>query len=139
MLSICFSYAFYTLFVRFLYAFASICFSIPKLKLKWAKKQNVPSSTPPATYTNLRLSRCAAGKKLENLLCSKKLTYRLDQICYHSESQAVTFPHNWSNLWNILSFLLEFLGNYLITAIIKAFLWYVNIWNDRELKKKQDY
>ena len=66
MLFICFSYAFYTLFVRFLYAFASICFSIPKLKLSWAKKQNVPSSsssTPPATYTNLRLSRCAAGKK----------------------------------------------------------------------------
>ena len=33
-----------------------------------AKKQNVPSSsTPPATYTNVRLSRCAAGKNVDFL------------------------------------------------------------------------
>ena len=41
-------------FYMLLYAF--ICFS-------YAKKQNVPSvPLPSATYTILRLSRCAAGK-----------------------------------------------------------------------------
>ena len=61
----CFHYAFisfptlsYTLF----YAF--ICFYVLFMHFHThsnAKKQNVPAST--ATYTNVRLSRCAAGKK----------------------------------------------------------------------------
>ena len=77
------SYAFHTLFIRFSYTFicfsyafilfhmlficfhmhsnASTCFSIPQV----TKQTNVflPTTTTPS-HTNLRLSRCAAGKNI---------------------------------------------------------------------------
>ena len=69
------------------------------------------------------------------MLCNKKLILRLDQICCPTWSQAEHIPHIWSNLWYILNFLLEFLDNYPINAIINklpCFVWWLN---DRQLLK----
>ena len=86
-------------------------------RIQWAKIYKF--------LTNFYYHKSWKLKKLQNLLCTKKLTYRLDQICYHSGSQAEIFPLTWSKLWNILDFLHDFWDNYLISAIIKAYPCFV--------------
>ena len=68
---ICFLYAFIRFiyaFICFLYAFIQTllpCLYMLFIRFLYAKKQNVPSSSlnVPRTQGNVRLSRCAAGKK----------------------------------------------------------------------------